>query len=270
MKERFVLASGNSLLQPVELRSFWEVAADDSYDVHKSPDNSTDTQLAILTISGQGLVELNSGRKFNLYAGSLFLFHENDVCHYCCVGKEWNFHWFSFKTYELAGMTFEQEKNVKFSRVEQDAAEEILKLLHRDNPFYRRAASALFAGLLNRWLADSENLSRAKYAVEIESIIDLLHQHQDGRWTVEKMAARINMSARNFRRTFIEITGMPPKKYYDNIRLETAYNLLPLKIYSISQIAEMLGFSSQFHLSRMFKHKYGIPPGKLQGYTLRG
>jgi AraC-like DNA-binding protein len=264
MKERFALASGSSLTPPIELRNFWEVAADKSYNVYKSSDNNQDTQIAILTDSGQGLVELSSGKKFDLRAGSLFLFHDNEICHYCCAGDEWNFYWFAFKTYELAGMTFNQGKNVKRSADEPAAAEEILKLLHRDNLFYRRAASAIFAGMLNRWLADSENLSRAKYANEIESIIDLLYQHQDGRWTVEKMAARINMSPRNFRRSFIAITGMPPKKYYDNIRLETACNLLPLKIYSIEQISEMLGFSSQFHLSRMFKRKYGMPPGRFK------
>ncbi len=264
MKERFAIASGNSLLPPVELCNFWEVAADPAYNVYKSFDDNLDTQLAVLTSNGQGLVELNSGKKFDLHPDSLFLFHEKDVCHYCCAGKEWNFYWFSFRTYELAGVTFEEGKSIKIGKEEQVAAEEILKLLHRDNLFYRRAASAIFAGLLNRWLANSENLSRAKYAAEIESIIDLLYQHQDGRWTVEKMASRINMSPRNFRRSFIEMTGVAPKKYYDNIRLETAYNLLPLKIYSIGQIAEMLGFSSQFHLSRMFKLRYGVPPGKLK------
>lgn len=264
MKERFAIAAGNSLLPPIELRSFWEVAADSAYNVYKPFNDKINTQLAVLTVGGQGLLELNSGKKFELHAGTLFLFNEREICNYRCVGDEWNFYWFSFKIYELIGITFEQEKSIKLSENESVAVEQILKLLHRNNPFSRRAASAIFASMFYRWLADSENVSRAKYAAEIESMIDLLYQYQDGRWTVEKMAARINMSSRNFRRSFIEITGLPPKQYYDNIRLETVYNLLPLKIYSVSQIADMLGFSSQFHLSRAFKQKYGVPPGKFK------
>jgi len=264
MKERFARATGNALLPPIELRNLWEVAADNSYNVYKPFNNNVDTQLAILTVGGQGMLELSSHKKFDLHAGSLFMFHEKEVCHYYCPGEKWDFYWFSFKNYELSGITFEQEKSLNAGLEERTAVDEILKLLHRDNLFYRRAASAIFAGLLNRWLADSENAFRTKYASEISSIIDLLHQHQDGRWSVEKMAARINMSSRNFRRSFIEMTGISPKKYYDNIRLETAYHLLPLKIYSLDHIAEMLGFSSQFHLSLMFKRKYGVPPGKVK------
>jgi AraC-like DNA-binding protein len=263
MKDRFAIAPGGSLPPPVELCCFWEVFADRSYNVERSPYPPT-TQVAILTFGGHGVVKSRTGKNFDLKPGSLFFFHEKDIYHYYCYGDEWNFYWFVFKSYELAEINFEVEQTVKMVGDEQHTVEEILRLLHRDNPYLRRSASAAFSRLLFRWLAENENSSREKYADKIETIIDLLYQHQDGRWTVEKMAARANMSSRNFRRSFIAQTGITPKKYYDNIRLETAYNLLPLNMYSIAQVAEMLGFYSQFHLSKIFKRKYGIPPGRMQ------
>ena len=49
-------------------------------------------------------------------------------------------------------------------------------------------------------------------------------------------------------------------KYLSNIRIETAKHMLLSDNYSVSEIAESVGFSSVYSFSRSFKKTTGISP----------
>ena len=78
--------------------------------------------------------------------------------------------------------------------------------------------------------------------------------------SVSKLARQAGMSERWFRSIFREITGQSPKEYYDILRLDTAAELLRMGRANVTQIAQRLGFSSPFHLSRAFKTRHGLSP----------
>jgi len=82
--------------------------------------------------------------------------------------------------------------------------------------------------------------------------------------TVNDMAHIAGYSERRFRQLFEEIIGIRPKQYYDYMRINIAEKLLRNTSLSIAQIAEQLGFSSQFHLTRMFLQKKGIQLSKIR------
>jgi AraC-like DNA-binding protein len=68
------------------------------------------------------------------------------------------------------------------------------------------------------------------------------------------------MSYSLFRKTFKEITGLSPHQYRLTIRLHRAERLLRSTNMQISRIAEILGFSSIYYFSELFKKKTGQSP----------
>ena len=69
------------------------------------------------------------------------------------------------------------------------------------------------------------------------------------------------MSANNsFRKRFREATGSTPAHYRENLRIETAKDLLRSTVLTTRQIAESLGFFDQYHMSRRFKSATGMSP----------
>lgn len=65
---------------------------------------------------------------------------------------------------------------------------------------------------------------------------------------------------------FKELTGVSPKQYLTNIRMESALLLLAENNTSIKDIALSCGFSDEKYFSRVFKKKYGCPPSQFADY----
>lgn len=64
---------------------------------------------------------------------------------------------------------------------------------------------------------------------------------------------------------FHKVTKEPLKSYYQNRRLEVAKKLIQDNNLSLSQIAELLHYSSIYTFSRSFKEKYGVSPIHFKG-----
>lgn len=86
-------------------------------------------------------------------------------------------------------------------------------------------------------------------------------EHPGEKHSVENMAERVNMSARNFSRRFTQDIGISPGKFVEKVRLDTAKRLLEDSHYPIEKIAKKIGFSGEV-LRRSFLCYYGITPSK--------
>ncbi len=65
-----------------------------------------------------------------------------------------------------------------------------------------------------------------------------------------------------FKRLFRLKYNTTPHAYVTELRLERALELLSTNLYSITDIANMCGYTDIFYFSRVFKNRYGVPPGK--------
>ena len=61
---------------------------------------------------------------------------------------------------------------------------------------------------------------------------------------------------------FKEKYGVPCWQYVISVRIETASNLLKATDYSVSNIAELCGFSDPYYFSRAFKKALGKSPSE--------
>ncbi|WP_372447276.1 GlxA family transcriptional regulator [Streptomyces flavofungini] len=85
--------------------------------------------------------------------------------------------------------------------------------------------------------------------------------HPDADLSVTALAQRASLSPRQFNRAFTAETGMPPGRYVEQARLETARRLLEDDRDSIDQVAQSSGFTPEA-LRRAFHRNLGLSPTK--------
>jgi transcriptional regulator GlxA family with amidase domain len=78
--------------------------------------------------------------------------------------------------------------------------------------------------------------------------------------SVEKLAARISMSPRNFSRVFVQEFRRTPASFVEELRLDTARRLLAESDRSMDEIAADCGFGGADQMGRAFKRRFGVPP----------
>ncbi|MBU6171660.1 MAG: helix-turn-helix transcriptional regulator [Verrucomicrobia bacterium] len=71
----------------------------------------------------------------------------------------------------------------------------------------------------------------------------------------------LGVSTVHFRRLFLRETGMPPHRFIMDARLQHAAACLRGSDSPLKQIADECEFFDEYHLSRIFRRKFGLPPG---------
>ena len=79
------------------------------------------------------------------------------------------------------------------------------------------------------------------------------------------MAECVNLSQSRFYALYKEIFGISPNADLQAIRIEHAKTLLLQNKYLIREIAEMTGYTNQYHFIRRFREYTGTTPGKFSG-----
>ncbi|KGJ06084.1 transcriptional regulator, AraC family with amidase-like domain [Paracoccus halophilus] len=80
-----------------------------------------------------------------------------------------------------------------------------------------------------------------------------------------RLASEAGMSPRQLERLFARYLGRSPKRYYMEIRLERARNLLMQTEMSVMEIALACGFASAAHFSKCYRATYGSTPYRQRG-----
>jgi AraC family transcriptional regulator len=78
--------------------------------------------------------------------------------------------------------------------------------------------------------------------------------------TLEELAALTDMSVYEFAKRFKTATGFSPYQYVLAQRLERAKDLLEHSQLPLADVAYSVGFSSQAHMSKVFKERLGYTP----------
>jgi AraC-like DNA-binding protein len=97
--------------------------------------------------------------------------------------------------------------------------------------------------------------------LRIAQALNLMCSELDKRWTVESLARKVGLSRAAFAKRFVLSTGTSPLRYLAELRLERAAELLRSSHASLGELATLVGYASEFALSRAFKRRYGVAPG---------
>ncbi|MCX5603214.1 helix-turn-helix domain-containing protein [Streptomyces phaeochromogenes] len=79
--------------------------------------------------------------------------------------------------------------------------------------------------------------------------------------TVESLATGVSLSPSRFAHLFTQQLGLSPMRALLAARLLHAARLLEATDLPVERVAAASGFSSPFHFNRVFRQRYGAPPG---------
>ncbi|MBQ8423012.1 MAG: helix-turn-helix transcriptional regulator [Coprobacter sp.] len=106
----------------------------------------------------------------------------------------------------------------------------------------------------------SQKIERAKIIM-----IENLYKNVD----VEDLAEKLNLSYSWFRKIFKDYTGYAPAKYFQELKIKKAEELLGRTAHSVKEISYMLNYKSVEHFFSLFKKKTGFTPLEYRAY-IRG
>lgn len=99
---------------------------------------------------------------------------------------------------------------------------------------------------------------------QIGSALRVLHAQPAHDWTVETLAATVNMSRSAFALRFKKLVGDAPMEYLARCRIQKAARLLRESSMPISRIAGETGYDSEVSFHKAFKRITGVPPGRFR------
>jgi AraC-like DNA-binding protein len=208
-----------------------------------------------------GRVRVEEGQAFLLFPGVWHRFRPVKT-----VG--WDENWIGFKgdvADRIMDEFFSPEKAV--IRVGQD--QELLHLM-RSIVGITDAAPAGFKQIMGARALEALAIVRSRsmnirrvdreVAKKVQKARQYLVEHYRESIDTEALARKLGLSISRFRAVFKEHTGVAPHQYQIDVRMNLARHWLTESSHSISEIADMLGFSSVFYFSRLFKRKEGVSP----------
>lgn len=106
-----------------------------------------------------------------------------------------------------------------------------------------------------------ENYIPEKQYLQIKPVIDYINEHfLDKKITTEDLLKNSQISYSYLKRLFIKKFGISPTKYIITLKINYSCDLLQSGKYTVSQVAEICGYSDIYFFSRQFKEYLGISP----------
>ena len=149
----------------------------------------------------------------------------------------------------------------------------ILTELYRGALDYKDLADVYLTEMLiklSRTLAEGKKHPSVnpKERVEIRNLHDEMILSPEKKWQITDMAERVHFSPSRFHATYKAIYGISPMRDIIRIRIERAKELLITQDQmTLPELAEMLGYKSQYHFINQFKSVTGITPGAYRKFN---
>jgi transcriptional regulator GlxA family with amidase domain len=101
-----------------------------------------------------------------------------------------------------------------------------------------------------------------KVTAPMREIITLMESNLEEPLDLDQLADCVKLSRRQIQRYFQDQLGIPPQRYYLELRLREAQRLIQNSRLAIIDVAIACGFVSAGHFSRCYSTYFGHPPSK--------
>lgn len=97
-----------------------------------------------------------------------------------------------------------------------------------------------------------------------DAVRAILRAHVARDHSLEALARSVRLGARQLLRRYREEARTTPMADLRRMRCEAAASLLASTDWPLERIAREVGFCDAFHLSKVFRTRYGMPPGRMR------
>lgn len=136
----------------------------------------------------------------------------------------------------------------------------------------RAKVTELLVYLCRRYGAESvshkDTAQRRRDLERLQPALDYIEQHYAERIAVAQLASLLCLSPDRLGHLFRDGVGQAPLQYINEIRLRKAMNLLKTEEYTVTEVAQAVGFFDYNHFGRLFRRRFGCTPNQVrQGRT---
>jgi len=127
----------------------------------------------------------------------------------------------------------------------------------------RLVEAILLAGIAREMKGDRPLAAMGGHCLDVRiarSIASMTSDYQHP-WTIESLADECSMSRSAFAACFKKAVGKTPKAYLTCLRMDDARQLLSSTNLTLAEIAEKVGYASEFSFSHAFKKDAKMAPG---------
>lgn len=228
----------------------------------------------IFIVEGRGTLTTASAGSFRINSGDIFLIFPNEWHTYSPdMETGWTEYWIGF-----SGINIDSRVQAGFfspkSPVYRIGHDETLILLYNEAIEVAQRQEShfqqLLAGIVNYQLGIvfTKHSNRTLNETINPSIIDkaryFMQENIDRNIDMPAIAEFLNISYSTFRRIFKTYTGMAPAKYYLNMKIQRAKEMLRSTTKSVKEVAFALHFDTPEYFSRLFKKKTGMTPSQFR------
>ena len=261
LKENLALAVYNTGYQKCAPGYTWGPALRDHYLLHYIE-------------AGEGWYT-GGGKTYHLTKGDLFaVFPSQVVCYVADHLDPWEYYWVGFNGTEARRMVqmtgFTHDRPVLRPSSPEDCKSLLLRIYESSGN--TPAADACMAGYLYLFLGHL--MKRAGDPAPVYGTQEYLHQalrfiqyNYASDIQVQDIARYAGVSRSQLYRAFLAHFDISPHAFLQRYRINEACGLLHRKAYTVTEIANSVGFSDPLYFSRAFKKIKGMSPSAYQKYA---
>ncbi len=101
-----------------------------------------------------------------------------------------------------------------------------------------------------------------KYNIISNSLKYIEENYLEQNFDFNKLAEISGISYSYYKKIFTSKFNMTPNQYVSKLKLNYACNLIRSRLYSVTEIAELAGYSSVYYFSHVFAKEFGTSPKK--------
>lgn len=155
--------------------------------------------------------------------------------------------------YRNGGLTEEVKKlMLEFLNLVRESdrqANDLARLAH----FYQ-----IFNKLSNSYKSPTKQENRS--LSWLQQGLDYIQIHYAEGITVERVSAYVGVERTHFTKQFSKVYGLSPIQYMQDLKMKEAKHLLSNTDFSLTEIANSVGYPDIFSFSKAFKKHLGVPP----------
>lgn len=161
----------------------------------------------------------------------------------------------------IQGLLHLPERHFQATRATKTCFNELLKLYDSPHLPYRRSRLRLAViRLLLEILDGAQRHASAGGSPRMRDLVRFLREHPEEEFSLQDLARRVHVSLSHFKRVFKAETGLSPRQFLLQGKIDEAKRRLVQPGASVTRIALELGFVSSQYFATVFRRMTGTTP----------
>jgi AraC-like DNA-binding protein len=232
--------------------------------------SGSEENILIYCIEGSGKIEINNIER-NVNKNQFFIIPAHVPHKYASENSNpWTIYWVHFTgeiAYRFLGEAFsivdinsdENTRNDRRIRLFNEIYQTLSMGFSAENLEYSSICLWYLLGAF-RYIPQFERIRAIKQRDIIEKGILYMQEHINKKITLAELANHCGFSVSQYSLIFKKKTSRSPIKYFNDLRIQNACQMLDFSNMYIKEISSQLDFEDQFYFSRAFRKVMGVSP----------